>query len=37
MNDEQVEITRGLSENEQVVLAPESTLADGDRVNVTHE
>ena len=32
MNDEQVEILKGLSENEPVVLAPESDLTDGTRV-----
>ena len=32
MNDEQVEITSGLSEGDLVVLAPESTLSDGARV-----
>ena len=33
MNDEQVEIVRGLSEGEAVILAPESTLTDGARVD----
>lgn len=32
MNDEQAEIVGGLTEGEQVVLAPESSLADGARV-----
>ncbi len=32
MNDEQVEIVKGLSENEAVILAPESSLTDGARV-----
>lgn len=32
MNDEQVEILSGIGENERVVLAPDSMLADGDRV-----
>lgn len=32
MNDERVEITAGVSEGEQVVPAPESTLVDGTRV-----
>jgi hypothetical protein len=32
MNDEQVEILAGVDENERVVLAPDSMLADGDRV-----
>jgi HlyD family secretion protein len=34
MNDEQVEITKGISEGEPVVLAPESTLTDGNRVEI---
>jgi hypothetical protein len=34
MNDESAEITSGLSEAEQVVLAPESNLEDGTRVTV---
>jgi HlyD family secretion protein len=33
MNDETVEITRGLAEGDVVVLAPETNLADGARVN----
>jgi HlyD family secretion protein len=33
MNDESVEIVRGLGEGETVVLAPETSLADGTRVN----
>ena len=37
MNDEQVEIVRGLAENERVVLAPESALTDGEKVSVAHE
>ena len=37
MNDEQVEITEGLSDGEPVILAPESTLADGARVRVKTE
>ena len=37
MNDEQVEIVRGLSENEPVILAPESSLTDGARVEAVHE
>jgi HlyD family secretion protein len=32
MNDERVEITEGLAENDTVILAPETTLADGTRV-----
>jgi HlyD family secretion protein len=35
MNDELAEITDGLSDDEPVVLAPESTLSDGARVRVT--
>ena len=34
MNDEQVEITKGLAEGEPVVLAPESSLTDGAKVYV---
>lgn len=34
MNDEQVEITTGLSEGEPVILAPESSLTDGTRVEI---
>jgi HlyD family secretion protein len=34
MNDEQVEIAKGLAENEPVILAPESSLSDGARVEV---
>ena len=34
MNDEQAEITGGLTDGEPVVLAPESTLSDGTRVDV---
>ena len=37
MNDEQVEIVRGLSENEPVVLAPESNLTDRARVDAIHK
>jgi HlyD family secretion protein len=37
MNDEQVEIVQGLSENEPVVLTPESSLNDGDRVWVARQ
>lgn len=33
MNDESVEIVRGLGEGETVVLAPETSLSDGTRVN----
>ncbi|HKD38431.1 MAG TPA: HlyD family efflux transporter periplasmic adaptor subunit [Pirellulales bacterium] len=33
MNDESVEIVRGLADGETVVLAPETTLTDGTRVN----
>ncbi len=33
MNDEQAEITEGIADGEQVVLAPESSLADGTRVD----
>jgi HlyD family secretion protein len=33
MNDEQVEVTAGPQEGELVVLAPESTLVDGTRIN----
>ncbi len=33
MNDESVEIIDGLTEGEQVVLAPESSLADGEKVS----
>jgi HlyD family secretion protein len=36
-NDEFVEVTKGLSEGEQVVLAPESNLADGSKVRVLAE
>jgi HlyD family secretion protein len=35
MNDEQVEITKGLSEGEPVILAPESTLVNGTRVRMS--
>jgi HlyD family secretion protein len=35
MNDEQAEILSGLSEDEAVVIAPESTLTDGARVEAT--
>ncbi len=35
MNDEQVEIRKGLTENEPVILAPESNLTDGVRVSTT--
>ena len=34
MNDEHAEVLRGLEQNDLVVLAPESTLSDGDRVKV---
>ena len=37
MNDELAEITDGLSDDEPVVLAPESTLTDGARVRVKTE
>ena len=37
MNDEQVEIVGGLSENEPVILAPESSLTDGARVEADVE
>jgi hypothetical protein len=33
MNDEQVEIAQGVTQNQRVVLAPESTLADGTKVS----
>ena len=33
MNDELVEIARGLAEGDVVVLAPETSLADGTRVS----
>ena len=36
MNDEQVEITEGLSEGEPVILAPESSLTDGTRVKIVN-
>ena len=36
MNDEQVEIAKGLSAGERVILAPESSLADGARVETEH-
>jgi HlyD family secretion protein len=36
-NDEQVEITRGLSEGETVVLAPETNLKDGQRVRLPEQ
>jgi multidrug efflux pump subunit AcrA (membrane-fusion protein) len=32
-NDERVEIVKGLAENDEVVLAPESSLVDDTRVN----
>ena len=34
LNDARAEITKGLAENERVVLAPESNLTDGARVKV---
>lgn len=34
MNDEQVEITKGLAKGESVILAPESSLTDGVRVKI---
>ena len=34
MNDEQAEITEGLTEGESVILAPESSLTDGMRVHI---
>lgn len=37
MNDESVQITSGLKDGEQVVLAPESDLTDGARVTVEEE
>jgi HlyD family secretion protein len=37
MNDEQAEIVGGVSENERVVLAPESSLTDGTRVRAAAE
>jgi hypothetical protein len=33
MNDTQVEILKGIAEGEPVVLAPESSLADGAKVH----
>jgi len=36
MNDEQAEIRSGLAEGELVVLAPESSLSDGMRVDASH-
>ena len=33
-NDEQAEITKGLTEGEPVILAPESSLIDGTRVEI---
>lgn len=35
MNDESVEVVEGLAEGEQVVIAPETTLTDGTRVDVS--
>ena len=35
MNDEQAEIRNGLAEGELVVLAPESSLSDGMRVDAS--
>jgi len=37
INDQQVEITKGLAEGEQVVLAPESSLTDGARVRIKNK
>jgi hypothetical protein len=37
MNDERVEIVGGVAADEQVVLAPESTLVDGTRVRAAAE
>ncbi len=34
MNDERVEIVKGLAAQDQVVLAPETSLSDGARVSV---
>jgi len=35
MNDEQVEIVKGVSDGQRVVLAPESTLTDGTKVSTS--
>ena len=37
MNNEQVEIAKGLSAGELVILAPESSLADGARVEAERD